>query len=86
MIVLSVYGSARTRRSGTGRSSATAALFFAALGVGFMVVEVAILQRFSLFLGYPTLSVTVTLATLLVAGGIGGWLSQRVQMTASRRP
>ena len=78
MIVLSVYGTARTRRSGTGRSSATAALFFAALGVGFMVVEVAILQRFSLFLGYPTLSVTVTLATLLVAGGIGGWLSQRV--------
>jgi predicted membrane-bound spermidine synthase len=39
---------------------------------------VAILQRFSLFLGYPTLSVTVTMATLLVAGGIGGWLSQRV--------
>jgi hypothetical protein len=78
MIVLSIFGPKRIRRSGTGRSSTASALYFAALGMGFMVVEVAIMQRFSLFLGYPTLSLTVTLATLLVAGGIGGWFSQRV--------
>jgi hypothetical protein len=78
MIVLSVSRITRTRRSSAGQSSAVAAVYFAALGAGFMVAEVAIMQRFSLFLGYPTLSLTVTLATLLVAGGIGGWLSQRV--------
>jgi SAM-dependent methyltransferase len=78
MVVLAVLGRERFRRSRTGRSATVSALYFAALGVGFMVVEVAIMQRFSLFLGYPTLSLTVTLATLLVAGGIGGWFSQRV--------
>jgi predicted membrane-bound spermidine synthase len=78
IVVLAVLWPAKTRRSGTGWSSTVEALYFAALGVGFMVVEVAIMQRFGLLLGYPTLSVTVTLATLLVAGGIGGWLSQRV--------
>jgi hypothetical protein len=39
---------------------------------------VAVMQWFSLFLGHPTLSLTTTLATLLLAGGLGGWLSQRV--------
>lgn len=53
-------------------------VYFVLLGTGFMVVEVAIIQRFSLFLGHPTLSLSVTLAALLLGGGIGGWISQKV--------
>jgi hypothetical protein len=78
LIVVAVCAPAAPRRSEAGKQSMVLALYFAALGVGFMIVEVAIIQRFSLFLGYPTLSLTVTLVTLLVAGGIGGWFSQRV--------
>jgi len=52
-------------------------LIFAALGVGFMLVEVTTIRRFTLFLGYPTLSLSVTLFSLLLAGGVGSRLSQR---------
>lgn len=52
------------------------ALYFAALGLGFMLVEIAVLQQVRLYLGHPTTSVTVVLATLLIGGGIGSGLSE----------
>jgi spermidine synthase len=52
-------------------------VFFASLGLGFMLFEVALIQKLTLFLGYPTYALTVTLAFLLVYAGIGsattGW-------------
>jgi spermidine synthase len=52
-------------------------VFFASLGLGFMLFEVALIQKLTLFLGYPTYALTVTLALLLVFAGIGsattGW-------------
>jgi hypothetical protein len=59
---------------GKGRS----AVYFAALGLGFMFFEITMIQRLVLFLGYPTYSLTVTLATLLVSTGLGALLSRRV--------
>ncbi|NIU62873.1 MAG: spermine synthase, partial [Pseudomonas stutzeri] len=72
LLVAAGHRPMQTRHPRAGKPSAAFALYFAALGVGFMAVEVAVIQRFSLFLGYPTLSLTVTLATLLLAGGVGG--------------
>ncbi|HYV18710.1 MAG TPA: hypothetical protein VFC25_06755 [Verrucomicrobiae bacterium] len=46
-------------------------LYFAALGVGFMLVEIAQLQRLILLLGHPTLGLAVVLFALLLAGGAG---------------
>jgi hypothetical protein len=54
------------------------AVYFAALGLGFMFFEITMIQRLVLFLGYPTYSLTVTLATLLVSTGLGALLSRRV--------
>jgi hypothetical protein len=51
--------------------------FFAAIGVGFLVLEVTMIQRFVLFLGFPTYSLSVVLAGLLVFTGIGAALSGR---------
>jgi hypothetical protein len=50
---------------------------FAALGCGFMLFEVALIQKLVLFLGYPTHSLTVTLMSLLVSTGIGSLLTAR---------
>ncbi len=47
------------------------------IGVGFMLVEVPLIQRFQILLGQPILSLAVVLATLLLAGGIGSLVSQR---------
>jgi hypothetical protein len=53
------------------------AVYFAALGLGFMFYEITMIQRLTRFLGYPTYSLTVTLAAILVSTGLGALLSQR---------
>lgn len=52
--------------------------YFGALGAGFMLLEVALLQRFVLLLGHPVYSLTVTLFSLLLGTGAGSFLSRRV--------
>lgn len=54
-------------------------LYFAALGAGFMLAEVGLIQQTRLFLGHPTLAITLVLATLLVGGGLGSALAGRWQ-------
>ena len=53
-------------------------LFFCAIGLGFMLIEIAQMQRLALFLGHPTYGLTIVLFTLLLAGGVGSWLSQSI--------
>lgn len=53
-------------------------VFFFSLGIGFMLLEVGMIQRLSLFLGHPTYSLSVVLLSLLVGGGIGSILSHHL--------
>jgi hypothetical protein len=48
------------------------------LGAGFMLIEVALLQRFVLLLGHPVYSLTVTLFSVLLGTGIGSLASRRI--------
>ncbi len=52
-------------------------VYFAALGLGFIMVEIALLQRFLLFLGQPIYTYAVVLAGLLIFTGAGSYLSGR---------
>lgn len=54
-------------------------VYFAALGLGFMLIEISMIQRFALLLGFPTLSLSVSLFTLLIATAIGARCSGVVQ-------
>jgi hypothetical protein len=79
-----------TRRSGAERPPPVLErwrllVYFAALGLGFMVVEISMIQRFSLLLGYPTLSLSVSLFTLLIATALGARWSIWVQRDVRRR-
>jgi hypothetical protein len=49
--------------------------YFAALGLGFIMVEIALLQRFLLFLGQPIYTYAVVLAGLLIFTGAGSFAS-----------
>ncbi len=53
--------------------------FFAAIGVGFLLFEIALIQRFTLFLGFPTYSLSVVLFALLVFTGLGSLASARAR-------
>jgi predicted membrane-bound spermidine synthase len=47
------------------------------IGAGYLLVEIPIIQRLQLLLGYPVLTLAATLGALLFAGGFGSWISQR---------
>ncbi len=58
-------------------------LYFAFIGLGFIVLEIGLLVKFSLFLGHPVRSLTVTLFSLLLFSGLGSRASQRIFETTS---
>ena len=60
-------------------------VYFGALGAGFMLIEVSILQRFVLLLGHPVYSLTVTLFSLLLGTGLGAAWSRRLDNRSLRR-
>ncbi len=53
-------------------------IYFLCLGFGFMFIEVALIQRFILFLGHPVYAVSSVLFTLLTFSGIGSLFSERL--------
>ena len=50
-------------------------LYFMLIGLGFMLVEISLLQRFSVFLGHPIYSLSIVLFSLILATGLGSVLS-----------
>jgi predicted membrane-bound spermidine synthase len=52
--------------------------YFMALGAGFILIEIALIQRFTLFIGVPAYTITTVLAVLLVGAGLGSMLSDRL--------
>jgi spermidine synthase len=52
-------------------------LYFVAVGLGFILVEIAFIQRFVLFLGHPTYALTVVIFLLLLSSGAGSLVSRR---------
>ncbi len=57
--------------------------YFGCLGVGFMLVEISLIQRFVLFLGHPVYALTVVLFTFLLGAGLGSAAS-RAYVDAAR--
>jgi len=53
-------------------------LYFSSLGLGFILIELSLLQKFILFLGNPTTTFAVLLFTILIASGIGSQISTRL--------
>lgn len=60
------------------RSFVAALAYFAVIGTGFMLIQIGLLQRFSVFLGHPSYSLPVILFTMILFAGIGSSLSDRV--------
>ena len=66
------------RRSATSlRGSGPFMLYFLCLGVGFIVLEIALVQMFGYYLGHPLLGLGISLTSLLLLTGIGSALGSR---------
>ena len=53
------------------------AAYFFALGLAFLFVEIAFIQKFILFLGHPLYAVAVVLTAFLLFAGVGSGVSSR---------
>jgi predicted membrane-bound spermidine synthase len=60
-------------------------LYFAMLGIGFMLIELAVIQQLTLFLGHPTTALTVGLFAALVSSGLGSLTGGRLSKGRTER-
>ncbi len=60
-------------------------LFFLFIGAGYILIEVALIQKFVLFLGHPTYALTVVIFSMLVSSGLGSAMSRRILGTDEGR-
>jgi hypothetical protein len=54
--------------------------YFGSIGLGYMLVEIPLIQRYTLILGHPAYAFSVVLAGILVFSGLGSLLSDRVRL------
>ena len=59
-------------------------LYFAFLGLGFMLIEISLIQRFSIFLGHPIYSIIIALFSILLFSGIGSLLIGKLNIEISK--
>jgi hypothetical protein len=71
-------------KAGRARHSLIPLLYFIAVGLGYILVEIAFIQRFVLFLGHPTYALTVVIFLLLLSSGAGSLFSRRWLPAAAR--
>ena len=53
-------------------------LYFACIGAGYILIQVALIQKFVLFLGHPTYALTVIVFSMLIWSGLGSYWSRRL--------
>ncbi len=87
LLALTVYLPTRKRFLGvSGQASAgplrRAVLYFLLIGLAFLLVEIAMMQQLSIFLGHPVYSLMVVLAGLIFFTGLGSLASERVRGAA----
>ena len=75
LILLPLWLGLRTRRAYASRWRVVA--YFGAIGLAFLFVEIAAIQRFTLFLGHPLYAIAVVLAGFLIFAGAGQRLLRR---------
>ncbi len=62
---------------GTGKAWTIS--YFGGLGLGYLFVEIVLIQRFTLYLGHPIYATAAVLATLLICSGAGSLYSERLK-------
>jgi hypothetical protein len=70
-----LLSSVRARTAHRGRTAYL--LYFAGLGLGFILIEMAMIQKFILFLGHPVYALAVVLFSILCFCGIGSAITRR---------
>ena len=60
-----------------GRNKAGVLIYFSSIAVGYMFVEIVLIQQFMLYFKSPVYSASVVISVMLICSGIGSYLSTR---------
>lgn len=84
-IVFIVVPLLRYQRHGLRAPAAAPMLvYFSMLGIGYIFIQVVLIQRFTLFIGYPTIAITTTIFSMLCFSALGSLTSRRLIRNAAR--
>jgi hypothetical protein len=67
-------------RQSAPRLVAAGTVYFVLIGLGFMFVEIGLLQRLSVFLGHPIYSLSIVLFSIILFTGLGSFASGRMAL------
>lgn len=88
LLILAPLPALGRRRRGSaapvGQWRGATAVCFLALGLGFLFVEIALIQRFTLFLDHPIYAIATVLGAVLVFAGFGGGVSSGLTRRLAR--
>ena len=79
LLLIPLFVAPRDPRRPSRRRVANTLCYFAILGLGFMLIEIALIQRLGLLLGRPAVAFATVFAGLLVGAGLGSRLSERLR-------
>ena len=77
LVLLPVLVMTRDKLRGTAWTRPRIASYFFAIGIGFLFLEIAFIQKFILYLGHPLYAAAVVLAIFLIFAGMGSRFAQR---------
>jgi hypothetical protein len=72
-------------RRATPRIAVLGSAYFILIGLGFMFVEIGLIQRVSVYLGHPVYGMAVGLFGIIVSTGVGSLCSYRLSLLTGRR-
>lgn len=86
LVIATILIPLRLTLSKVGNRLATGGtLYFMLIGMGFMFVEIGLLQRFTVFLGHPMYSLSIVLFSLILSTGIGSLTSDYIKIEKKSR-
>ncbi|HET9825684.1 MAG TPA: hypothetical protein VFP87_10120, partial [Chitinophagaceae bacterium] len=74
LIILPLFGS---RQHGQRRNRLWTLIYFGGIGVGYMLLEIVLIQKFILFFGNAVYAAALTICVMLLASGAGSYYSSR---------
>ncbi|MCC7038178.1 MAG: class I SAM-dependent methyltransferase [Alphaproteobacteria bacterium] len=60
-------------------------VYFALIGLGFMFVEITLMQMMSMFLGHPVYGLGIVLFSMILSSGIGSFISESFPLNTKQR-
>ena len=85
VLLITVLPSLPTVRRAQASLAWLGTLYFALIGLGFMFIEIGVIQRVSLFLGHPVYGLAIGLFSIILSTGIGSLISEPLQLDAPRK-